>query len=117
PPLARLPGLDQRGSIRPQGAPERYRVQVAATSTKTRRPSTGRSATGRTQNRSRPGPKPRARRSAVAVFGQLLARLWSGLGLVVGTLARAVGRNAATARELDQRTAGTVPAWRCWVPA
>src|SRR6185437_12365378 len=32
---------------------------------------------------------------------QLLARLWSGLGLVVGTLARAVGRNAATARELD----------------
>jgi S-DNA-T family DNA segregation ATPase FtsK/SpoIIIE len=37
----------------------------------------------------------------VAVLGQLLARLWSGLGLVVGTLARAIGRNAATARELD----------------
>jgi S-DNA-T family DNA segregation ATPase FtsK/SpoIIIE len=35
------------------------------------------------------------------VVGQLLARLWSGLGLVVGTLARAIGRNAATARELD----------------
>ncbi|HET6209578.1 MAG TPA: DNA translocase FtsK 4TM domain-containing protein, partial [Jatrophihabitans sp.] len=35
------------------------------------------------------------------MFGQLLARIWSALGLVVGTLARAIGRNAATARELD----------------
>ena len=31
----------------------------------------------------------------------MLARLWYLLGLTVGTLARAVGRNAATARELD----------------
>ncbi|HEX4728707.1 MAG TPA: DNA translocase FtsK 4TM domain-containing protein [Jatrophihabitans sp.] len=78
---------------------------AASSSTKTRRPSTSRPANGRSQaSRSRPGPKPRARRqrSAVAMFGQLLARLWSGLGLVVGSLARAVGRNAATARELDQ---------------
>ncbi|MFL6162287.1 MAG: DNA translocase FtsK [Jatrophihabitantaceae bacterium] len=31
----------------------------------------------------------------------MLARLWSLLGMLAGTLARAVGRNAATARELD----------------
>jgi len=31
----------------------------------------------------------------------VLARLWLLLGMLAGTLARAVGRNAATARELD----------------
>jgi DNA segregation ATPase FtsK/SpoIIIE, S-DNA-T family len=35
------------------------------------------------------------------VAGRVLARLWLLLGMLAGTLARAVGRNAATARELD----------------
>jgi len=35
------------------------------------------------------------------VVGRALAQLWRALGVAVGTLARAVGRNAASARELD----------------
>ena len=35
------------------------------------------------------------------MVGRVLTRLWALLGMLVGTLARAVGRNAATARELD----------------
>ncbi|MGI8667753.1 MAG: DNA translocase FtsK 4TM domain-containing protein [Jatrophihabitans sp.] len=85
---------------------------VAATSgTKTRRP-----APKRPPGRARPagGARPAgtrapaartqarsAQRAPLAVIGRLIARLWSALGLLAGTLARAVGRNAATARELD----------------
>ena len=35
------------------------------------------------------------------MLARLIGRIWSALGLLAGTLARAVGRNAATARELD----------------
>ena len=49
----------------------------------------------------RPG-KPQARqRPALAVVGHLLAQLWRALSATAGTLARAIGRNAATARDLD----------------
>jgi S-DNA-T family DNA segregation ATPase FtsK/SpoIIIE len=62
---------------------------AASTSTKTRHSSSGRSS------------KAAPPRAPLAVVGRVLARLWYLLGLMVGTLARAVGRNAATARELD----------------
>jgi DNA segregation ATPase FtsK/SpoIIIE, S-DNA-T family len=65
---------------------------VASTSTKTRQ-----APPGRTHR----GAKPPSRRPPLAVVGRALARLWSLFGMMVGTLARAVGRNAATARELD----------------
>jgi S-DNA-T family DNA segregation ATPase FtsK/SpoIIIE len=45
--------------------------------------------------------KPSRQRPALAAFGRLIAQLWRALGVAAGTLARAVGRNAATARELD----------------
>ncbi|HST50151.1 DNA translocase FtsK 4TM domain-containing protein, partial [Jatrophihabitans sp.] len=53
-----------------------------------------------TRPASRPSRQPR-HRPVLAVFGRALAQLWRALGVAVGTLARAVGRNAATARELD----------------
>ena len=37
----------------------------------------------------------------LAGVGRLIVQLWRALGAAVGSLARAVGRNAATARELD----------------
>ena len=37
----------------------------------------------------------------LAGVGRLIVQLWRALGATVGSLARAVGRNAATARELD----------------
>jgi len=37
----------------------------------------------------------------LAGLGRLLVQLWRALGATAGSLARAVGRNAATARELD----------------
>ncbi len=37
----------------------------------------------------------------VTALGKLLASLWRALAVVVGSVARAIGRNAATARELD----------------
>jgi DNA segregation ATPase FtsK/SpoIIIE, S-DNA-T family len=37
----------------------------------------------------------------LAGLGRLLVQLWRALGATVGTLARAVGRNAATARDLE----------------
>ncbi|HEU5269980.1 MAG TPA: hypothetical protein VFU36_08650, partial [Jatrophihabitans sp.] len=60
------------------------------TSTRTRQPA---SRTGRNARQ--------ASRPPLAVVGRVLSRLWLMLGMLVGTLARAVGRNAASARELD----------------
>ncbi|MBV9823920.1 MAG: DNA translocase FtsK 4TM domain-containing protein, partial [Actinobacteria bacterium] len=86
-------------------------------STRTRQPASkkasgpGRSRTGssapanRSRAAARPASRPAARQPrrqpALAVVGRLVAQLWRALGAAVGTLARAVGRNAATARELD----------------
>ncbi len=49
----------------------------------------------------RPTRKPARRPSLVAALGRGLLALWRALASVVGRLARAVGRNAATARDLD----------------
>ncbi|MEO7261135.1 MAG: DNA translocase FtsK [Jatrophihabitantaceae bacterium] len=73
--------------------PGRARTGGSAPASRAR--STGRPATR--SNRQRPSRQ----RPALAAFGRLIAQLWHALGVAVGTLARAVGRNAATARELD----------------
>ncbi|MEO6502350.1 MAG: DNA translocase FtsK [Jatrophihabitantaceae bacterium] len=105
--------------MRPQLAVERYRYQVAATpGTRTRQPASKKaSGPGRARggssapaNRARSTGRvtsgsnrrqPSRQRPALAAFGRLIARLWHALSVAAGTLARAVGRNAATARELD----------------
>jgi S-DNA-T family DNA segregation ATPase FtsK/SpoIIIE len=79
---------------------------VAGTSgTKTRQPAPKKTAGRAGSTAARPAAaRPVARsnqRAPLAVVGRLIGRLWSALGLLAGTLARAVGRNAATARELD----------------
>ncbi|MDQ1743280.1 MAG: segregation ATPase FtsK/SpoIIIE, family, partial [Pseudonocardiales bacterium] len=88
---------------------------AASPGTRTRQPASkkasgpGRARTGgsapasRPRSASRPAtkPAPPRHRSALAAFGHLIAQLWRAFGTATGTLARAVGRNAATARELD----------------
>ncbi|HEU5006034.1 MAG TPA: DNA translocase FtsK [Jatrophihabitantaceae bacterium] len=65
-----------------------------ATATRTRPPA--RSSSGRGRRPSTPGYlKP------FLLLGRAIAALWRGLAALVGTLARAVGRNAATARDLE----------------
>jgi len=103
------PDRESSVSLRPRRGLERYFERVAGTGTKPRSSSgrssgsnkrigaaSGRSAAGRGGRRpvrKAPGP--------VVGIGRALARLWAGLGWVIGSAARAVGRNAATARELD----------------
>ncbi|MDQ1739722.1 MAG: segregation ATPase FtsK/SpoIIIE, family, partial [Pseudonocardiales bacterium] len=86
---------------------------MATSGTRTRQPASkkalgpGRARTGGSApaGRSRPSGrsprKPARQRPVLAGLGRLLVQLWRALGATVGTLARAVGRNAATARELD----------------
>ena len=88
---------------------------AATPGTRTRQPASkkasgpGRARSGGSAPASRPrsGNRPAPRQSqprhqpALAAFGRLIAQLWRALGTATGTLARAVGRNAATARELD----------------
>jgi S-DNA-T family DNA segregation ATPase FtsK/SpoIIIE len=65
-----------------------------ATATRTRPPA--RSSSGRSRRSSPPGyVKP------FLLLGRAIVALWRGLASLVGTLARAVGRNAATARDLE----------------
>ena len=101
-------------SVRPQLAVERYRCQVAATpGTRTRQPASkkasgpgraragGSAPAGRGRTRHLHPHTPARQRPVPAALGRLIAQLWRALGATAGTLARAVGRNAATARELD----------------
>ncbi|HEV2886988.1 MAG TPA: DNA translocase FtsK [Jatrophihabitans sp.] len=91
---------------------------AATPGTRTRQPASkkasgpGRARTGGSApaGRGRPHGRPATPRSyrrqprhrpALAALGRLIAQLWRALGATVGTLARAVGRNAATARELE----------------
>ncbi|HEV7203434.1 MAG TPA: DNA translocase FtsK 4TM domain-containing protein, partial [Jatrophihabitans sp.] len=72
---------------------------MAATGTKPRPPA--RKSTGRT---TRPAAKRSGRSPAAAPFvgaARAVAAVWRSLAAVLGSLARAAGRNAATARELD----------------
>lgn len=71
---------------------------MAGTSSTKTRPaaSRARGASGRPNGR-----RPAHKQSPLAAVGRLIARIWSGLGVLAGTLARAIGRNAASARELD----------------
>ncbi|HEY7045889.1 MAG TPA: DNA translocase FtsK 4TM domain-containing protein, partial [Jatrophihabitantaceae bacterium] len=61
------------------------------------RPRAGKSSTGRTRS----GARRTQRSGFFASIGRGIAALWHALAVVVGGVARAVGRNAATARELD----------------
>jgi S-DNA-T family DNA segregation ATPase FtsK/SpoIIIE len=92
-------------SVQAQGWVERYLYQVATSSgTKTRASSAGRSPAGRGASRGgrAPGRPPAPKkRPPFAVVGTVIAGLWALIGRFVGTVARAVGRNAASARELD----------------
>ncbi|HEX8304030.1 MAG TPA: DNA translocase FtsK [Jatrophihabitans sp.] len=86
---------------------------MATSGTRTRQPTSkkasgpGRARTGGSApaGRSRPSGRssrtPARQRPLLAGLGRLLVQLWRALSATVGTLARAVGRNAATARELD----------------
>jgi S-DNA-T family DNA segregation ATPase FtsK/SpoIIIE len=66
------------------------------TSQASRRRTSARYGRGRTSSRRRsPGPGP------VAVIGRGLGALWMGLAHGIGWIVRALGRQAATARELD----------------
>ncbi len=76
---------------------------MPASSTRTRPPA--RKTASRTTSR-RPAARKKARRPAplLAPFrglGHLLRGLWKALAAIVGGVARAAGRNAATARELE----------------
>jgi S-DNA-T family DNA segregation ATPase FtsK/SpoIIIE len=62
---------------------------VPATGTRTRPPAR------------RPSQKPARRPSLLPGLGRALAAFWRAVASVVGALARTVGRNAATARDLD----------------
>ncbi|HZE49928.1 MAG TPA: hypothetical protein VE074_10220, partial [Jatrophihabitantaceae bacterium] len=60
------------------------------------RPQTGkRGSTGRARS------TPAQRSGFFASIGRGIAAMWRALAVVVGGVARAVGRNAATARDLD----------------
>ncbi|HEX2902755.1 MAG TPA: DNA translocase FtsK 4TM domain-containing protein, partial [Jatrophihabitans sp.] len=74
---------------------------MAPTGTKTRQPARKPPARGRGRTPARPPAKPANQRPPLAMVGRAIARLWLVLGQLAGTIARAVGRNAATARELD----------------
>jgi S-DNA-T family DNA segregation ATPase FtsK/SpoIIIE len=54
-------------------------------------------ATGRAAGNQRATAKP----NPVLALGRGLAAIWHGIAVLVGKLARAVGRNAATARDID----------------
>lgn len=73
---------------------------MAGTSGTKTRPAPSRARTTNGRASARPSSA-RQQRGVLAVVGRLIAQIWSALSVVVGTLARAVGRNAATARELD----------------
>ena len=68
-----------------------------ATATRTRPPA--RKSTGRSTGSRRSGTP--GYLTPLVLLGRALAALWRGLAVLVGSLVRAVGRNAATARDLD----------------
>jgi S-DNA-T family DNA segregation ATPase FtsK/SpoIIIE len=90
-------------SLHPQLGVERYGYQVAgATGTKSRTPANKRASGSSNRPRSgRNGGRRYPERSPLAAVFRIVAQLWRALGRAAGTLARAVGRNAATARDLD----------------
>ena len=75
---------------------------MAGTGTRTRPPA--RKSTGRTTRPAAKRGRTAGRSPAAAPFvgaAKAIAAIWRSLASVLGTLARAAGRNAATARELD----------------
>ncbi|MCW2497476.1 DNA translocase FtsK 4TM domain-containing protein, partial [Jatrophihabitans sp.] len=78
---------------------------MAGTGTRTRpparRPSQPRKSAGRAPSGKRPTPKRSPLLAPLVGVGKLIAALWHALATLVGGTARAVGRNAATARDLD----------------
>jgi S-DNA-T family DNA segregation ATPase FtsK/SpoIIIE len=77
-----------RPATRPSAAPKRPRT------------TTGSRAIGRT-SRQPGGRKPASRPGVFGVLGRALAAVWTAIARVVGTIARLIGRNAASARDLD----------------
>ncbi len=76
---------------------------MPASSTRTRPPArkTASRATSRTRSRRPAARKPAPLLAPFRALGHVLRGLWKALAAIVGGVARAAGRNAATARELE----------------
>jgi S-DNA-T family DNA segregation ATPase FtsK/SpoIIIE len=81
-------------------APRKSAASTKPRATAQRRPSSARPAPRRSPQRSTARRRPSNRTPLAVVLG-LIGSLWRSAGRLLGTLVRAVGRNAASARDID----------------